>query len=192
MAHVVKQDFSGLRVQYQGDRIQGLFHLPKNDEAAILKKAVETAAGLQSSMEYALKQCLPEAGPLGLAIGIDLDATLVSKIGTRGQRDRIAIGTGVENAARAQEKSDGGEVSLTPRVFQLLDEHFQPQFSLDEKRNLYVASRFFSDRYERAAKAAAYGAGGAVTVQTTSKTATVSRGGEASGRQVLPSKSWAH
>jgi class 3 adenylate cyclase len=190
MAHVVKHDFSGLRIQYQGDRIQALFHLPKNEDAAILKKAVETAAGLQSSMEYALKQCLPEAGPLGLAIGIDLDVTLVSKIGTRGQRDRICIGYGVENAARAQEKSAGGEVSLTQRAFQLLDEHFQPQFNLDEKRNLYVASNFYSDRFERAAKAAAYGAGAAVTVRTASKTATVVRGGEASGRQVVPSKNW--
>src|ERR1700731_1765302 len=105
MAHVVKHDFSGLRIQYQGDRIQALFHLPKNEDSAILKKAVEAAAGLQSSMEYALKQCLPEAAPLGLAIGIDLDVTLVSKIGTRGQRDRICIGSGVEKAGRAQEKS---------------------------------------------------------------------------------------
>jgi class 3 adenylate cyclase len=190
MAHVVKDDFSGLRVQYQGDRIQSLFHLPKNEDSAILKKAVEAAAGLQSSMEYTLKQCLPEAGPLGLAIGIDLDITLVSKIGTRGQRDRICIGGGVENAARAQEKSVGGEVSLTPRAFELLDEHFQPQFSLDEDRNLYVASKFYSDRFERAAKAATYGAGSAVTVRTASKTATVVRGGESGGRQVVPSKSW--
>jgi len=157
----------------------------------ILKRAVETAAGLQSSMEYALKQCLPEAGPLGLAIGIDLDVTLVSKIGTRGQRDRICIGDGVENAARAQEKSAAREVSLTPRTFPLLDEHFQPQFSLDQKRNLYVASNFYFDRFERAAKAAAYAAGAAVTVRTASKTATVVRGGEAGGRQVVPSKSWA-
>lgn len=191
MAEVVKHDFSGLRIQYQGDRVQALFHLPKNDGAAFLKKAVETAAGLQSSMEYTLKQCLPDAGPLALAIGIDLDVTLVSKIGTRGQRDRICIGTGVEDAVRAQEKSNGGEVSLTPRAFQLLDGLFQPQFTLDKTRNLYVAAKFYSDRFERAAKAAAYGAGGPVTVRTVSKTVTVTHGREAGGRQVLPSKTYA-
>src|SRR4029077_10293674 len=38
MAHVVKHDFAGLRIQYQGDRIQALFHLPKNDDAAIVMK----------------------------------------------------------------------------------------------------------------------------------------------------------
>jgi class 3 adenylate cyclase len=192
MAEVVKNDFSGLRIQYQGDRVQALFHLPKNEDAAFLNKAVEAAAGLQSSMEYTLKQCLPEAGPLRLAIGIDLDVTLVSKIGTRGQRDRICIGVGVEGAARAQEKSDGGEVSLTPRAFQLLDTRLQPLFSLDKSRNLYVATNFYADRFERAAKAAAYGAGGPVAVRTASKTVTVTHGGQAGGRQVLPSKTYAH
>ncbi len=191
MAEVIKHDFSGLRIQYQGDRVQGLFHLPKNDHAAYLRKAVETAAGLQSSMQYTLKQCLPEAGPLGLAIGIDLDVTLVSKIGVRGQRDRICIGTGVENAARAQEKSNGGEVSLTGRAFELLDTALQPQFILDKNRNLYVAVDFYSDRFERVAKAAAYGAGSSVTVRTGSKAVTVTRQGEAGGRQVLPSKTYA-
>jgi hypothetical protein len=29
MAAVVKQDFGGVRVQFQGDRVQALFHLPK-------------------------------------------------------------------------------------------------------------------------------------------------------------------
>lgn len=154
-------------------------------------KAVETAAGLQSSMEHAIKKCLPEAGTLGLAIGIDLDSTLVSKIGTRGQRDRICIGVGVENAARVQERCDASEVGLTRKTFALLDDYFQPQFRLDEQRNLYVASGFYSDRFERAAKAAAYGAGSAVAVRTTSKTATVVRGGGVSGREVVPSKSWA-
>jgi class 3 adenylate cyclase len=191
MAEVVKHDFPGLRIQYQGDRVQALFHLPKNDDAAFLNTAVETAAGLQSSMEYTLKQCLPEAGPLNLAIGIDVDVTLVSKIGTRGQRDRICVGIGVEDAARAQEKSNGGEVSLTPRAFQLLDDRLQPQFTLDKTRNLYVATNFYADRFERAAKAFAYGAGGPVTVRTASKTVTVTHRGEAGGRQVLPSKTYA-
>ena len=171
--------------------MQALFHLPKNDDAAFLKKAIEAAAGLQSSMEYTLKQCFPEAGGLGIAIGIDLDVTLVSKIGTRGQRDRICIGTGVENAARTQEKSNGGEVSLTPRAFQVLDALLQRQFTLDKTRNLYVATKFYSDRFERAAKAAVYCVGGPVTVQSASKTVTVTHGEEAGGRQVFPSKTYA-
>jgi class 3 adenylate cyclase len=191
MAHVVKHDFSGLRIQYQGDRIQALFHLPKNDDIAIAMKAVEAAAGLQSSMQHAIKACLPATRTLGLTVGIDLDSTLVSKVGTRGQRDRICIGVGVENAAHAQEKCAAGEVGLTLRAFGLLEEYFQPQFRLDERRNLYVASGFYSDRFERAVKAAAYGAGSAVAIRTTSKTATVVRSGGSSGREVVPSKSWA-
>ena len=50
MATVIKADFGGLRVQYQGDRVQGLFHLPKGDETRIARKAVEAAMGLQPSL----------------------------------------------------------------------------------------------------------------------------------------------
>ena len=140
MAEVVKHDFSGLRIQYQGDRIQALFHLPKNDDAAFLNTAVETAAGLQSSMGYTLKQCLPEAGPLDLAIGIDLDVTLVSKIGTRGQRDRICIGTGVEEAARTQESLMGARSASRRELFSSSTLAFS-RYSLWTRAEIYMWPR---------------------------------------------------
>ena len=31
MATVVKTDHGGIRVQYQGDRVPGIFHMPKDD-----------------------------------------------------------------------------------------------------------------------------------------------------------------
>lgn len=74
---VIKADFGGLRVQYQGDRVQGLFHLPKGDEKRIARKAVEAAIGLQSSMEYTIKKVLPEAGDLSLAVGSELSMLLL-------------------------------------------------------------------------------------------------------------------
>lgn len=61
MATVVKTDHGGIRVQYQGDRVQGIFHMPKDDEGRIATDAVEAAISLQSSMEKTLKQKLPEA-----------------------------------------------------------------------------------------------------------------------------------
>ena len=67
-ARMLTGDFNGVRIQYQGDRIQGLFHLPQDDEEAIAQKVVEAAVGLQSSMEHTLKACLPEAKDLQLAV----------------------------------------------------------------------------------------------------------------------------
>jgi len=191
LAAVVKQDFGGLRIQYQGDRVQALFHLPKDDDGAMATKAVETAAGLQSSMEYTLRSQLPESDSLGLAIGIDLDVTLVSKIGPRGKRDRICIGSGVENAARTQEKSNQKEVSVTPLTYELLDSTVQRQFTFDKNRNLYVAKDFYADRFERLARAAVYSAGGPVSVHTSKKSVMVDHREGVGGYQVSPSKSYA-
>ena len=102
MAAVVKQDFGGVRVQFQGDRVQALFHLPKGDEKKIAERAVDTAIALQSSMELVIKKLLPEAAGLGIAVGISMGTTLVSKLGTRGHRDRICIGDAVEDAATSR------------------------------------------------------------------------------------------
>jgi hypothetical protein len=46
MATVVAVDFNGLRVQFQGDRVQGLYHLPKDEEADIATEAVNAAIGI--------------------------------------------------------------------------------------------------------------------------------------------------
>lgn len=61
MSSVIQEDYAGLHIQIQGDRIQGLFHLPRNDERAIALQTISAAIGLQSSMECTLKACLPEA-----------------------------------------------------------------------------------------------------------------------------------
>ena len=60
-------------------------------------------------MELVIKKLLPEAAGLGIAVGISIGTTLVSKLGTRGHRDRICIGDAVDDAATFQEGSAGGE-----------------------------------------------------------------------------------
>jgi hypothetical protein len=47
-------------VRRSGDRIQVFFHLPKSFENRIIRKAVDAAAGVQSSMDV-VKKCLPES-----------------------------------------------------------------------------------------------------------------------------------
>ena len=191
MAAVVKQDFEGLRIQYQGDRVQALFHLPKDDPGAIAAKALSAAAGLQSSMQCTLKECLPELGMLQLAIGIYFGITLVSRLGTRGQRDRICLGTAVQGAASSQEKCKGGEIGITSPVYILLDETTQHQFTFDEKRGLYVTTGLTAEKTDRLKRAAAYAAGQPIFLQS-SKTSVSVRSTEAPGaRQILPSKSYA-
>ncbi len=191
MAAVVKHDFNGLRIQYQGDRAQALFHLPKDDSSAIAEKAVSAAVGLQSSIEYTLRECLPEAAPLHLAVGIDVGPTLVSKLGIRGERDRICIGLGVENAEKCQERCKGGEIGITSVVLDQLDNLTKQRFAHDVKRGISVATGLTAEKVERMKKAAAYAGGSSVFVSSDRSGVSIRDAEGAGARQVLPSKSYA-
>ena len=188
-ARVITGDFDGLRIQYQGDRIQGFFHLPQDDGDAIVKKVVEAAAGLQSSMESTLKACLPEASDLRLAIGIDLGTTLVSKLGARGQRDRICLGEAVEGAAQLEERSEGGQTTVSSQVHGLLPEYLCDRFPYSAKVQGYVATDLTAEQIERAAKAAeVYGVGAPVFVRTGAAGVVVSGQDSAHARTIVPAR----
>ena len=188
-ARVITGDFDGLRIQYQGDRIQGFFHLPQDDGDAIVKKVVEAAAGLQSSMESTLKACLPEASDLRLAIGIDLGTTLVSKLGARGQRDRICLGEAVEGAAQLEERSEGGQTTVSSQVHGLLLEYLCDRFPYSAKVQGYVATDLTAEQIERAAKAAeVYGVGAPVFVRTGAAGVVVSGQDSAHARTIVPAR----
>jgi class 3 adenylate cyclase len=155
MARVVKDDYNGLRVQYQGDRVQGLFHLPKDDAAAIATEVVNAAVGLQSSMEHTLKEILkPDADTLLLAVGIDTGTTLVTKLGTRAHRDRICLGEAVEEAARCEERSEGGQIGITKAVRDELADGLRSHFTYSNSAQCYIASNLTADKVERAARGA--------------------------------------
>ncbi len=143
MARVIKDDYQGLRIQYQGDRVQGLFHLPKGKEAAMAAKAVNTAIGMQRSMQQTLPACLPEIAKLRLKVGIDLGTTLVSRLGTRGERDRICLGEAVERAALCEEQSTGGQIRITKRVLDVLPEDLRKHFPYKQQAQYYATSFVF-------------------------------------------------
>jgi class 3 adenylate cyclase len=191
MARVVKVDFDGLRIQFQGDRVQGLFHLPKGDEEAIAKIATDVAVGLQSSMEKSIKDCLPEAGELRLAAGVDVGTTLVSKLGTRGHRDRICIGEAVEAAAGCEERCDGGQIGITSPIYNALREELRNHFSWDASARCYVAADLTADKVERTAAARRLDAGAPLYVQSGGAGVTVSNRQSPGARPVTPARSYA-
>lgn len=161
-AKVVREDFDGVRVQYQGDRIQAIFHTPKGDKAAIALEVVEAAAGLQSSMEITLKEHLPEADRLGIAVGVDLGTTLASFLGLRGQRDRICLGVSVENAAALEDRYGQRMTAISPAVYDELPDAVQGLF--DKDGDCYTATDLTADSIELAQKALVYDSGSRVAV----------------------------
>ncbi len=191
-ARVLTGDFNGVRIQYQGDRIQGLFHLPQDDEEAIAQKVVEAAVGLQSSMELTLKVCLPEAKDLRLAIGIDMGTTLVSKLGARGQRDRICLGEEVECAALLEERSGGGQIAVSTAVFEVLPDELRNHFTYNATVQGYVASGLTAVKVEQAAKGSnLYRAGAAVFLTAGAVGLTISALKSARARTVVPGRPYA-
>lgn len=191
MATVVAADHGGIRVQYQGDRVQGLFHMPKDDEGRIATDTVEAAISLQSSMEKTLKLKLPEAVALRLAVGVDLDTTLVSKLGTRAHRDRICLGEPVETAAAHEENCAGGKIGISKRVYEALPERLSKHFGYDTASACYVASDLTWDKVELAARAAAYTGGAPVFLRSTGSGIEITREEVRGARSITPSSSWA-
>jgi len=189
MASVVKHDFDGVRVQYQGDRVQALFHLPKRDDEEIVKRAVDCAIGLQSSMELVIKKLLPEAAELAMAVGVSAGETLVSKLGTHGHRDRICVGDSVEEAARHQEGSSGGEIAIPTDVHSHLDEALQKLFVWNSNRGLYIGANITQEKVERARKAGLFEQ--TVFVTSSAAGAQVSSHATAGSRSFVPSRSYA-
>jgi len=137
MAQIVRQDFQGIRVQFQGDRVQALF---AGDEHTIAHKAVQAAIGLQSSMEAVIPSLLPQASELHLAIGIDLGTTLISRLGVRKYRDPIYLGLAVEHATQFEEGCNGKQITISRRVRKALSPALQSHFQLNQKLHCYTAT----------------------------------------------------
>lgn len=190
LATVIKTDFSGVRVQYQGDRVQGLFHVPKDEHADISLEAVECAAALHASMELTLKEALPEAKPLHLAIGIDRGPTLASKLGARGHRDRICLGHAVEEAADHEEQCEAGDTGIGECVYKLLPVEVQEAFKWSEDKGCYVAPGLTVQKLARMRRAKVYDRGEPLTVASGAAGTFIRPAGTGNGRQVLPARSY--
>lgn len=161
-AKVIKEDYDGVRVQYQGDRIQGIVHLPKGDNAAISRKAVEIAIALQSSMEITLKEHLPAAKGLAIAVGVDIGTTLASNLGSRGQRDRICVGLAVERAAELEGAHGKRDIAISASVYNELLDDVKGLFK--KSAGEYAANGVSMSDLELAQKAKVYDSGTAVAV----------------------------
>ena len=157
--YVRKDDYPGtLRVQYQGDRIQTLRHLPHDDPAARAMRALEVAAGWQSSIRETLPGVIG-LDELRLAIGLAAGPTLVSKLGTRGNRDVLALGSGVRRAERIQRNIDGDELGVDGAVHDELPEDVAALFDWRAGAQGYVTEDLRVNQLALAQQAASLAGG---------------------------------
>lgn len=148
MRFVAVDDYGALRVQYQGDRMQALVFLPVDDEAEIALRAVQLAAGINSSVAQTLVKVIPDA-VRPVASGADLGEALLSRLGEHGQPDVMCIGAATENAAAFQLKLDGEEIGISKNMKDLLPDELAAEFKWVSEKGCYVARDLEADRVER-------------------------------------------
>jgi class 3 adenylate cyclase len=128
---VVKQDYPGLVIQHQGDRIVAVVHLPPGDDGEKrCRNGVDAAIGVQSSMEHVLNERLSSYKGLHVAVGVDTGAALVTRLGKKGERETVCLGPEVTNAERLQLRSSGEQIRISKKVYESLkEETLKDQFS---------------------------------------------------------------
>lgn len=119
LAATVKQDFDGRKVRFIGDCIHALLAegtRVATDEPATVRAAVHAAAGMRSSFELC-QASLPNVRQLGIAVGVELGTTPVSRIGFRGDASvRCSVSKAVTVSEELQSACDGEETALGPRA----------------------------------------------------------------------------
>jgi hypothetical protein len=187
---VATHDYNAVRVQFQGDRMQAIIHLPADDGQKIARKAVEIAIGLQSSMELVIKDVIDGIGTLGLAVGIDMGVVVATKLGSRGHRDRITVGSSVLGAAANEERTDKRKIGISTAVYDVLDDTVKEHFVYDSVAKCYVATGLTAAVLERkTAAAGVYNGRTPVHVASTSAGISVTREEVGSASKVTPARS---
>lgn len=121
--NVLKQDFRSRKVRYIGDCMHGLLACGTAlnvDLRETTREAVKCAGALQSSFEL-VQSRLGGINDLGLATGIEVGETPISRIGIRGDRSvRVASSTATIQSQIEQEGIEGSGLALGPNAYEQL------------------------------------------------------------------------
>lgn len=113
--NVVEADFGGRKVRFIGDCIQAIIaegSNSKTDDRDSVASAAKCAGGLHSSFGLC-KTTLGGLDELGLAVGVELGMTPVSRIGIRGDRSvRVATSLATTHSEKMQKECEHNGVKF--------------------------------------------------------------------------------
>lgn len=139
MRYVVRSDYDGDHVQYQGDRIQGVFYEAASS-SRFVSKSVEAALAMHSVMQLC-RDMFSSLSSVGMTVGIDFGRVLITQLGIRGNRDIIVLGQSVPAASNLQDSSKPGETRISDTVFGKLDDDLAELFEQSEENDeVYVST----------------------------------------------------
>jgi class 3 adenylate cyclase len=132
---VVEQDYPGLALQHQGDRLFAIVHMPPGDcFDKRCANGLAIATGLQSSMEHVLNSYLQDRKDIHLAVGVDVGTILVTRLGKKGAREVVCLGPQVTSAEGLQLRSAGREIRISKALYETIDDQtLKQQFVKDDQ-----------------------------------------------------------
>lgn len=137
---VTTDDFDGVTIQHQGDRLQAIVHLPADDDDRIREKLAELCISCNSSVEQVLNEDYVVFDKYHVAIGASFGKTVVVRSGTKGDLDAGCFGDAVLNAEALQMLCQGGEMRISKDVFaSITDEGVRGFFEFNSEEDCYKA-----------------------------------------------------
>lgn len=131
LAHVLKSDFEGRKVRFIGDCVHGIVaegSRVETDERRSVTTGVLCAGGLRSSFELC-QALLPGISQLGLAIGLELGTTPVTRLGIRGDRSvRCAASKAVSVSESLQSECEGNQTAIGDRALSVASSRLSQLF----------------------------------------------------------------
>lgn len=127
--HHVLRDYALDFIQYQGDRIQGLAYEAKGS-SRYAEKAVEAAAAMTDSFDICREE-LPGFADLDITNGVAVGRVFVTRVGIKGEREKLVLGRSVPRASQIQDESERGWTGINRKLRDLLPSDIQGVFEKD-------------------------------------------------------------
>ncbi len=182
---VTNDDFDGVTIQHQGDRLQAILHLPADDDDRIREKLAEFCISCNSSVEQVLNEDYVVFDKYYVAIGASYGKTVVVRSGTKGDLDAGCFGDAVLNAEALQVLSHGGEIRISKDVFaSISNETVRGFFKFDSDDDCYKAVELTWSRIEDAENTKQYAEKAAAVFSTTSHRISFTGSGERKPNEV--------
>lgn len=157
MRDVLKTDVGGVRIQYQGDNMIGLVHLPNRDQEGIAEAAAEIAAGMQASMSITLPEVVPDASRLDVSVGVSMNSTVVACLGEYAKRNSLVLGPAATEAERIQTWLPGKQTGIDTATFDALPDEVRKPYEWSADTKAYVAEDLSASKLARVREALSRG-----------------------------------
>lgn len=138
-------DFKGRRVRFIGDCIHGILcegNREKTDDKLTVDTALEAASGIRSSFNLSqniLKEKFYINAGLGLAIGIELGETMLSRVGRADDSSRFSLSLSTIHSEDEQKRCNGKQTGIGEDAYKNLSQKYKELFTNRVTENLNFA-----------------------------------------------------